>query len=215
MDKRLNELVIWLNAREERERIAILAGSCIIFSMLWYLVFEKPLMLDRLSIQQQTVRVQKQTLLLQNESNGILINTAKAKQQEKTNVQENAKFQTLNLHFASPEGNDTLVKAILSPVKSVKIMDLKSITAAAPEQVKPVNAKLSAAATTTTTTITAPVAPTKDGFQIVFESDYMNTLAYLNALEKLPWCLSWDSLEYSVKTYPIASVVVSLHIVSA
>jgi hypothetical protein len=142
-----------------------------------------------------------------------MINTVKAKQDEKTNAQENAKFQTLNLHFASPEGNDTLVKAILTPIKSVKIMDLKSIAAAAPEQVKPTNAKLTA--TTTTTTTAAPVVPTDDGFQIVFESDFMNTIAYLNALEKLPWCLSWDSLEYTVKTYPIALVVVSLHIVSA
>jgi hypothetical protein len=186
MDKRLSDLINWLNEREERERIAILVGSCIIISMLWYLFLEKPLILSRLRIHHQIESLQKQTLFFRNEANGILIHTGALKQQEKTNVQENAEFQTLNIHFASPEGNNELVKAILAPAPA-----------------KPDATPKPAA------------APSKDGYQVIFESDFMNTLAYLKALEKLPWCLSWDSLEYSVMTYPTASVAVTLHIVSA
>jgi MSHA biogenesis protein MshJ len=204
MDKRLSDLINWLNEREERERIAILVGSCIIISMLWYLFLEKPLILSRLRIHHQIESLQKQTLFFRNEANGILIHTGALKQQEKTNVQENAEFQTLNIHFASPEGNNELVKAILAPLHSVKIMDLKSIIAAVPA---PAPAKPDA-------TPKPAAAPSKDGYQVIFESDFMNTLAYLKALEKLPWCLSWDSLEYTVETYPTASVAVTLHLVS-
>ena len=205
MDKRLNDLIDWLNAREERERIIILGGSCILFAMFWYLFLEKPLILSRVRIQHQIETLQKQTQFLKNEANSIIIRTAQAKQQEQTNTQENAKFQTLNIRFASPEGYDDVVKAILSPLHSVKLMEVKSIVGEAPVAAKPDNSSKPAA---------PPVAPVKDGYQIIFESDFINTLAYLKGLEKLPWCLSWDSLEYTVGTYPTASVAVTLHLVS-
>ncbi len=209
MDKRLEDLINWLNARNERERIIILAGSCVLFAMFWYLFLEKPLILSRLRIQHQIETLQKQTVFLKNEADTIVIRTAQAKQQDQSNTQENAKFQTLNIHFASPEGNDELVKAILNPQNSVKLMALKSIVTAAPAT-PPTSAP---AKPELTPKVVA--APTRDGYQVIFESNFMSTLAYLKALEKLPWCLSWDSLEYTVKTYPTASVVVSLHIVSA
>lgn len=205
MDKRLNDLIDWLNARLERERIIILAGSCVVFAIFWYVFLEKPLILSRVRIQHQIETLQKQTLFFKNEANSIIIRTSQAKQQENANTEENAKFQTLNLHFASQEGYDEVIKAILSPLHSVKLMEVKSIVGEAPVAPKP---------DTSGKPAPPPAPPVKDGYQVIFESDFMNTLAYLKGLEKLPWCLSWDSLEYTVETYPTASVAVTLHLVS-
>ncbi|HIP52571.1 MAG TPA: hypothetical protein EYH03_00985 [Chromatiales bacterium] len=48
-------------------------------------------------------------------------------------------------------------------------------------------------------------------FTVEFEGDYHSTLAYLKALEALPWRLLWDGIDYEVKAYPKARVRIELH----
>jgi MSHA biogenesis protein MshJ len=49
---------------------------------------------------------------------------------------------------------------------------------------------------------------------IEFHANYFDTMAYLKRLERLPWHLYWDSLEYKVTKYPEADVIVQLYILS-
>jgi hypothetical protein len=51
------------------------------------------------------------------------------------------------------------------------------------------------------------------GAKFEFSSNYLNAIVYLKRIEKLPWCLVWDSLEYKVTHYPEAIVMVNLHVV--
>jgi MSHA biogenesis protein MshJ len=208
MDKLfLSVITKWLNERDERERLAILIFGCICITVLWYILVEKPLKLKRSQIQHQTADVVKQTQYLQNEANSILIHSANNARTQKNDEKENEKFVSMNIHFASPQGNDELVQSILTPINNVKIMDLQNIAIATlPPKVDTatMNSKPAVA-----------VAPQKEGYQLIFQSDFTSTVLYLNTLEKLPWCLSWDSLEYTVLTYPNAQVEVTLHIVSA
>jgi len=53
------------------------------------------------------------------------------------------------------------------------------------------------------------------GFEIEFHSDYFHTLNYLSRLEKLPWYLYWDSLEYKVIKYPQADIVLKFHVLTS
>jgi MSHA biogenesis protein MshJ len=199
----VDKVVEWLNARDERERLGILALGCVCISMLWYFMLQKPLILKRMQIQQQTASIQKQTLFLDNEANNILIQATKNATHKKLVENENEQFESLNRHFASSQGTDELVKAILNPMNPIRIMDLKNIVTVT---VKPDLTKPDASKSAT---------PDQDGYQVVFQSDYINAVTYLESLEKLPWCLSWDSLEYTVMSYPNAQVAVTLHIVSA
>ena len=65
MDKPLlDTLVEWMNERDERERLGLLVLGCVAISMLWYFLLQKPLILRRMQIQQQTAAVQKQILFL-------------------------------------------------------------------------------------------------------------------------------------------------------
>lgn len=194
----VDKVVKWLNARDERERLGILALGCVCISLLWYFMLQKPLILKRMQIQQQTVSVQKETRFLDNEANNIVIQAAKNATHKKLVENATEQFETLNIHFASSQGTDELVKAILNPINPIRIMDLTNVVTSTP---KP--------------NLTKPVTPDKDGYQVVFQSDYINAVTYLEALEKLPWCLSWDSLEYTVMSYPNAQITVTLHIVSA
>ncbi len=52
------------------------------------------------------------------------------------------------------------------------------------------------------------------GMIIKFQGDYFSTMNYLQAIESLPWKISWDRLEYKVVEYPIAEVTLQIHILS-
>jgi MSHA biogenesis protein MshJ len=54
----------------------------------------------------------------------------------------------------------------------------------------------------------------KHGMRIVFEGDFFRTLAYLKALEALPWRFYWDNVEYQVLDYPRARVAITVHTLS-
>ena len=47
--------------------------------------------------------------------------------------------------------------------------------------------------------------------EIKFQADYFSTTKYLSRLEKLPWPIYWDSLQYKVQNYPKGDVVIKLH----
>lgn len=47
--------------------------------------------------------------------------------------------------------------------------------------------------------------------EVKFQADYFSTIKYLSRLEKLPWHIYWDSLQYKVQNYPKGDVVIKLH----
>jgi len=48
--------------------------------------------------------------------------------------------------------------------------------------------------------------------EVKFQADYFSTIQYLSRLEKLPWHVYWDSLQYRVQTYPKGDVIIKFHI---
>ncbi len=51
----------------------------------------------------------------------------------------------------------------------------------------------------------------RHGLVIEMEGGYFSALRYLKALEGLPWQLSWSSLDYSVKNYPVAYITLTIY----
>ncbi len=70
------------------------------------------------------------------------------------------------------------------------------------------------------------VQPPKDGQRHVavgiykhevrmeLEGDYMSALAYLRALQALPWVLYWDRLDITTEKYPKAHILIVVHTLS-
>jgi MSHA biogenesis protein MshJ len=48
--------------------------------------------------------------------------------------------------------------------------------------------------------------------ELEFQADYFSTITYLSRLEKLPWPIYWESLQYKVLAYPKADVIIKFHI---
>ena len=54
----------------------------------------------------------------------------------------------------------------------------------------------------------------KHGLQIEFRGSYLSTLAYLKALNDLPWDFYWDELALNVQEYPESHITITVHTLS-
>ncbi|VAX01654.1 hypothetical protein MNBD_GAMMA22-2057 [hydrothermal vent metagenome] len=50
--------------------------------------------------------------------------------------------------------------------------------------------------------------------RIVFTGSYLNTLTYLEILEKMPWDLYWENVQLNVEKYPVAKIVITVFTLS-
>jgi hypothetical protein len=203
-------LIKWLNERDKRERLGLLVLGCLFITLLWYLLLEKPLNHSRLATQQETLSLQKEIAFYNSEANNILLQSAKNEQQRKYYSASSAKFSALNIHFASPQGRDFIINSILNPHPNIQIISLKNVPVEKTKTI-PVPGKLNAPITDIPPIIARVTED--EGYELVFNSDFISTVHFLEKMENLQWCLSWDSLEYAVQTYPAAEITVALHVV--
>jgi len=54
----------------------------------------------------------------------------------------------------------------------------------------------------------------KHSVVVSLEGTYFDVIAYLIALEKLPWKIYWEEIDYQVKQYPMASVTIEVYTLS-
>lgn len=54
----------------------------------------------------------------------------------------------------------------------------------------------------------------RHGLELEFVGDYASTLAFLEAVEGLPWRFFWDELDYQVERHPTARVRLRIHTLS-
>jgi MSHA biogenesis protein MshJ len=54
----------------------------------------------------------------------------------------------------------------------------------------------------------------RHGLTLEFEGDFAATLAYLRAIEALPWRLSWQSVDYRVQDWPRARIALTVQTLS-
>ena len=54
----------------------------------------------------------------------------------------------------------------------------------------------------------------RHGLQLELEGSYLATLAYLKALQALPWEFYWDEVRLQVDKYPTAKITIVVHTLS-
>jgi MSHA biogenesis protein MshJ len=183
-------LQAWLNNHSHMDRVLMTLAGFIIIYFLWFIFFQKPV-LDKIDLHHIGLATQ------QKEINVFNTQIAKIKADEKILIAkkktEKSATSETKVPLASQKDNDIIIQTILTPQQNVQFLRLNNMTPA------PGGAK----------------SPVKNDVELAFNSNYLSTINYLAQLEKLPWCLSWDSLEYKVVKYPDAEVVINLHIVNS
>lgn len=187
-----------VNARTHHERVAILCLVAFLIALFWYCLLQYPLTSRINELKKQIAVLLPEVVLLNKESVSIL-------KESKENAQKtkNSLAQLSTVHIATLRDKDSVMHAILSPAQAIRITELKtSEFEGNPHPNSPGTTK-------------APTVGEDGMLTLGFEGHYFDTLDYLAGLEKLPWCLAWDSLEYKVLNYPDAAVTIHMHLVKA
>jgi len=77
-----------------------------------------------------------------------------------------------------------------------------------------INATADTSASSAHASVASEVGLYRHGVRLVFEGDYMTTMAFLESLEQKSWRFFWQSLQYDVEQYPKARVTLTLYTLS-
>lgn len=114
----------------------------------------------------------------------------------------NAQLSSQSAGMIAPERMAEVIHDVLSRQQGVRLVSLRNL-----EAIKlPLDAAGESAANT--------ARPYEHTVEIVLEGRYLDVLAYLQALEALPWRFYWRRLELTTTRYPMNRVRVELGTVS-
>ncbi|MDR3492178.1 MAG: hypothetical protein P4M12_09095 [Gammaproteobacteria bacterium] len=167
------------------KRVLILFLGWFFIYVFWQYVFAQPLVIERQDLKSKTL-----TALNENTRINIEIGNA-LKSKEIKSVE-----QQMQLNEADAKTGENKPKLVFANVSSEQL--IKQIFNLG-NDIKSINLKSNV------------ISSTSFQVQVQFTSGYFETMNYLVRLERLPWCLSWDSLIYQVNTYPEATIAVILH----
>lgn len=150
---------------------------------------------------------------------------AGANLQQATHLVVSLSQTTARLHSQSaglipPQRMTKVIHDVLSRQQGVTLVSLRSLTPYALIDGAPLDNPTQPSGTTAdqTTAAVAPAArsdgPYVHSVELVLQGRYLDILAYLQALEGLPWHFYWQSLSLDATHYPTTRVTVRLGTVS-
>jgi len=184
----------WLDSRDNREKMLFFFTTLILIYIVWNSLVLLPLKHHQQAMREQIQELNTKTLTLSHQFDEII------------HILHNPLFtqslKTAQLNSLSNEEADQAIQAILDQQQSyITFVSLK-------------NDSVQALALPGLETSLEGSALFQHPLQLQFKGDYFNTLAYLDRLEKLPWELYWDSLEYRVDAYPEATITVKFYLLT-
>lgn len=212
MNKQIELLKTWILQRSKGQQIGLFLLSLLVIYYILHNILITPIIKKQTILRQQIVDVKSQEDALQQQTNMIekIINSPEFK--KVLNQQRNLQVQGRNVKqtiagftavFVAEKDFPKLTKDILTQIdKTITLVSLKEFPNQrwdAPEVNK---------------TVIAVQNINEHRLTIEFRANYFDTIAYLNRLEKLPWHLYWDSLEYKVTKYPEANVIIQVYVLS-
>jgi hypothetical protein len=178
----------WLSMRSHRQRICILIIGWITIYFVWNNALQKPLKVQRQHIAQQVQTLKAQIKIFQIASDKV---TREADARATKQLQSKQAQVTSKIELATASDSDEIIREILSTQHNIQLVSLRTNASTDPATANQTTAK---------------------ALELIFNSNYLDTIIYLEQLEKIRWCLSWDSLGYKVTSYPMATVTLHLSI---
>lgn len=192
----LNNLLTHFTALTDREKQ--LFGATLFIGLLssWYAFFYLPLMKEQTELKQQLATTTIQ-LTAQQQAATQLQHRHDADDKKKQLAALQTQYQSLQaqthtLHntFVPPALMANALGDLLKQHHQLSLIKLETL-AVKPQQLL-----------------------YQHGLVLHFSGTYADTLAYLTALEALPWNFVWDGINYQVKDYPLAEITLRVHTLS-
>ena len=212
MSKYWQHFCDWFNARNERERILILAVSIVALISLWVVLISDPQNLQREQLKNQHINLMNQEKAIQLQIDAIITRSQKDpnKGNEQKIIQLLKSIETINVSlqqkmrgFVDPSRMASVLEDVLKQDSELQLIRLESLPA-----------EFIFADTTQKEQVKSQAGLFRHGFKIELHGSYLHTLAYLKALEELPWDFYWDGIDVEIIKYPQAKIILNLHTLS-
>jgi MSHA biogenesis protein MshJ len=195
----------FINARTARERFLLLVtGSALVISVIYSLliapVSEKMVNIkeEKANLTQQYDATHNQLLALQ--GNKSAVKTTAELQLEELLKKRNESLLKFQNKIIPPTRIPYLLESMLRDLSNLKLVSLETL-----ERI-PFNA---------TKQSNDNSVLYKHRVRITFTGEYLNLLRYLKKVEKLPFPIGWESLEYKITRFPQAQIVLTIYMLSS
>lgn len=211
MNEQIERLRVRIDAMSLRERGLLFIALVAVLGMLSQALLFSPLnnkqkhIVEQISSLQERAAASEQQIrtILQRQSTDP--NAANRRLQQQLNTQMlllDKEISTKVKGLIAPQQMAKVLEAVLERQSGLKLLHIENLPSE--PLVKPQEQKKNSVS----------VGIYKHGVRLEFEGDYMSALAYLHALQSLPWVLYWDGLELSTVKYPKTHIVIVVHTLS-
>ncbi|MHB8424981.1 MAG: hypothetical protein ACYDB9_07490 [Gammaproteobacteria bacterium] len=213
MQARIKQQLARVDELSLRERVILFVGILVALFVAWDVVLMSPTTLHEKSVQQRIDNLHSQIATL-NKSISQLV----ASRSNNPNAELRVKLETVQADSARLDAQLSRATAgLVPPNQMVNLLEqvlarqhglrLVSVENEPPQPLLKI--------TDGTDVRTAESGSLYEhGLQIVFQGNYADIMAYLQALEHMKWRFYWDALDLQVKKYPISQVTIRVHTLS-
>jgi MSHA biogenesis protein MshJ len=212
MNKKIESINQWILARDTRGKFILFCLSLLFIYVIFYFIFLRPVKtkmevlqgkISELKTQRETIEQQFKiiTNIVNSPEFSSLLGQRQLLIQQTKHVQK--KIESFKPVFVSEQDVSQVTKDVLGQLDNgVMLVNLKKF----PLQ------RLVIPDIDKENRLIQNIYQHKLTIQL--NGNFFNVLSFLTRLEKLPWHLYWDSLEYKVTKYPEANVTIQLYVLS-
>jgi MSHA biogenesis protein MshJ len=210
MKERLEQLRLRIDALSLRERGMLFLALIAVLYMLAQVALFGPLEAQQKRALERIGSLQKEIAAFDEQTQAILRRQSEDPDADNRRLQTQMTAQIAALDgqiagavqgLIAPQQMAQILEEVIRRQASLKLLRIQSL--AARPLIEPVAGE---------TAVEAGIW--RHGVRLEFEGDYQGALAYLHALQGLPWTLYWDELEIAMDQYPRARITIVVHTLS-
>jgi len=204
MNDFLNQLMLSFNKRSERKRMLITAALIFIIFLIWLICFSIPLSHQSKKIHNRLTYVEKNV-----DDISAIYSQYQLIDRDDTPSAEK-KINAMMDKLITLQKNPLLARQIIDTPDDMRNL-LQAISKTGSEL--SLNQEQGLTETPLKTNATNMLQNQK--IAVEFDGSYFEVIRYLEYLERLPWYISFDSLNYQVEEYPNAKINIVINVLSS
>ena len=212
-----------------RERAITLGAIVVLIFIIWLTFFHDPLEDKKKSLQAQieqqtaelvTLSTQSQVLTEKISNDPNTLNLRKRDRLNENLAASRQEILAVTRNLITPESMPEILRAILMQTKGLKLIKLNGlgkspiISANIEDDEKSASGDKKNTDNEKRDNTEEFETAYKHGMQIVFEGNFLSTLAFIEKLEALNWQFFWHSIKFEVEEYPRSISSITLYTLS-
>lgn len=196
-----------LDALSLRERLLVFGAGVALLYVTWHVLLMDPLAARANSAEQHLSDAHRQRAMIEQvgaafSQDPLVASAARNRALEQRLAALEAQLDALAQGYVAPEHMSQLLRELLAQQHGLKLVSLTNL---------PVESLSQPAAAQPGTPVAAQDrGPFLHPVEMVVDGDYGSIVAYLRALEAMPWRIHWQRLEITVGTYPTNRVRITI-----